>query len=73
MICKDLIDTPYKDIRLAIQNYNSPEARVVERAKFLFVIQGVGESDDHLLVRLREERYCDLKNLKTASNVKRSW
>ena len=41
-----LIDTPYKDIRLATQNYISPKKKVVtaERAKFLSVIQGVGES-----------------------------
>ena len=43
-------------------------------AKFLSVIQGVGESDDDLLARLREEvRHCDFKNLKTAANPKRSW
>ena len=38
---RNLIDTPYKDIRLAIQNYFSPKERVVmaERAKFLSVIQ----------------------------------
>ena len=52
---RNLIDTPYKDIRLAIQNYISPKERVVtaERAKFLSVIQGVGESDDDFLVRRR--------------------
>ena len=33
------------------------------------VIQGVGESDDDFLARLREEaRYFDLKKLKTAVN-----
>ena len=53
---RNLIDTPYKDIRLAIQNYISPKARVVtaEGANFLSVIQGVGESDDDFLARLRE-------------------
>ena len=68
---RNLIDTPYKDIRLAIQNYISPKERVVtaERAKFLSVIQGVGESDDDFLARLREEaRYCDFEKLKTAAN-----
>ena len=40
-----------------------------ERAKFLSVIQGVGESDDDFLARLREEaRYCDFEKLKTAAN-----
>ena len=68
---RNLIDKPYKDIRLAIQNYISPKERVVtaERAKFLSVIQGVGESDDDFLARLREEaRYCDFEKLKTAAN-----
>ena len=68
---RNLIDTPYKDIRLAIQNYISPKERVVtaERAKFLSVIQGVGESHDDFLARLREEaRYCDFEKLKTAAN-----
>ena len=68
---RNLIDTPYKDIRLAIQNYISPKKRVVtaKRAKFLSVIQGVGESDDNFLARLREEaRYCDFEKLKTAAN-----
>ena len=67
-----LIDTPYNDIRLAIQNYISPKERVVtaESAKFLSVIQGVGESDDDFLARLREDaRYCDFEKLKTASNT----
>ena len=64
---RNLIDTPYKDIRLAIQNYISPKERervvTAERAKFLSVIQAVGESDDDFLARLREEaRYCDFKN-----------
>ena len=68
---RNLIDTPYKDIRLAIQNYIFTKERVVmaERAKFLSVIQGVGESDDDLLARLREEaHYCDFEKLKTAAN-----
>ena len=68
---RNLIDTPYKDNRLAMQNYISPKERVVtaERAKFLSVIQGVGESDDDFLKRLREEaRYCDFEKQKTAAN-----
>ena len=68
---RNLIDTPYKDIRFAIQNYISPKERVVtaERAKFLSVIQGVGESGDDFLARLREiARYCDFEQLKTAAN-----
>ena len=68
---RNLIDSLYKDIRLAIQNYISPKERVVtaERAKFLSVIQGVGESDDDFLARLREEaHYCDFEKLKTAAN-----
>ena len=67
----NLIDTPYKDIRLAVQIYISPKERVLmaERAKFLSVIQGVVESDDNLLARLREEaRYCDFEKLKTVAN-----
>ena len=59
---RNLIDTPYNDILLAIQNYISPEERVVtaETFKFSSVIQGVGESDDNFLTRHREEaRYCD--------------
>ena len=68
---RNLIDTPYKVIRLGIQNYISPNVRVVtaERAKFLSVIQGVGESDDDFLARLREKaRYYDFEKLKTAAN-----
>ena len=46
---RNLIESPYKDIRFAIQNNISPKERVVtaEKAKFLSVIQGVGESDDN--------------------------
>ena len=68
---RNLIDTPYKDIRLAIQNYISPKERVVtaERAKFLSRKQGVGETDDDFLARIREDaRYCDFEKLKTAAN-----
>ena len=68
---RNLIDTPYKDIRLAIQNYISPKERVVtaEKATFLSVIQGEGESDYDFLARLRKEaRYCDFEKLKTAAN-----
>ena len=67
----NLLDTPFKEIRLAIQNYISPKERVVtaERAKFLSVVQVVGESDDDFLVHLREEaRYCDFEKLKTVTN-----
>ena len=68
---RNLIDTPYKNIRLAIQNNISPKERVItaERAKFLSVIQGVGKSDDDFLSNLREKaRYCDFEKLKTAAN-----
>ena len=56
---RKLIDTPYKDFRLAIQNYISPKERVVtaERGKFLSVIQGVGESDDDFLARLFKRKH----------------
>ena len=59
---RNLIDTPYRDIRLAIQNYISLKERVVaaERPKFLSAIQSIGESDDDFLARLREKaRYCE--------------
>ena len=68
---RNLRDTPYKDIRLTIPNYISPKERVVtaERAKFLSVLQGVGESDNDFLARLRDEaRYCDFEEFKTAAN-----
>ena len=68
---KNLIDTPYKDIKLTIQNYVSPKGRFVtaERAKILSIIQGVGESHDDFVARLREEvRYCYFEKLKTAGN-----
>ena len=37
---KKLLDTPFKDIRQAIQNYVSPKERIetAERAKFLIVV-----------------------------------
>ena len=40
---KNLLDTPFKEFRQAIQNYISPKERVetAERAKFLSVVQGV--------------------------------
>ena len=52
---KKLLDTPFKEIRQAIQNCISPKERVetAERAKFLSVVRGVGESDDDFLARLR--------------------
>ena len=60
MSSRNVIDTPYKDIRLAIQDYIFPKKRVVtaERAKFLSAIQGAGKSDD------------GLRQLKTATNPK---
>ena len=63
---RNLIDTPYKDIRLDIQNYISSKERVVtaEKANFPSVIQGVLESDDDSLARLKEARYCDFEKLK---------
>ena len=67
---KCLIAASYKDIRLAIQNYIYPKKRVVtaERAKFLSVIQAVGESSDDFLVRLREEsRNCDFEKIKSGT------
>ena len=68
---RNVKDIPYKDIRLAIQNYISPKERVVtaERAKFLSLIQGVVELDDDFLAPVREEaRYCDFEKLKTTVN-----
>ena len=65
-----LLDTPFKEIRQAIQNCISPKERVetAERAKFLSVLQGVGEPDDDFLVLLREEaRYCDFEKLKNSN------
>ena len=71
---RNLVETPYKDIRLAIQNYISPKERVVTsiRAKFLSVIQGVGETDDDFLARLREEaRYCDFEKTQDSGQLRR--
>ena len=70
MSARNWTDTPYKDIRLKIQNYISPQERLVtaEKTKFLSVIQGVGEYEDNFLARLREEAcYCDFEKLKTAA------
>ena len=52
---RKLLDTPFKEIRLVIQNYGSPKERVItaEMTKFLSVVHGVGESDDDFLTRLR--------------------
>ena len=69
---RNLIDTPYKDINLVIQNHVSPLERVVttEKLKFLSVVHSVGESDNDFLARLREgARYCDFEKLKTAANT----
>ena len=68
---KKFLDTPFKEIGQAIQNYISPKERVetAERAKFLSVVQGVGESDDDFLAHLREQaQYCDFEKLKTVAN-----
>ena len=68
---KKMLDTLFKEIRQAIQNDISPKERVetAERAKFLSVVQGVGESDDNFLASLREEaRCCYFKKLKTVTN-----
>ena len=68
---KKLLDTSFKAIRQAIQNYISPKERVetAERSKLLSVVQGGGESDDDFLARLREEaRYCDFEKLKSVTN-----
>ena len=53
----NLIETPYKGIRLAIQNYISPKETVVtaEWAKILSVKQGVGESHDNFVACLSDE------------------
>ena len=69
---RNLIDTQYKNIRLAIPNYISPKERVVTAkiAKYMSVIQGVGESDDDFLVRLGEEaRYCDFVQPRGVTNA----
>ena len=68
---KKLLDTPFKEIRQAIQNYISPKERIetAERAKFLSVVQGLGESNNNFLAGLREEaRFCDFEKLKTVTN-----
>ena len=68
---KKLLETPFKEIRQAIQNYISPKVRVetAEKARFLSIVQGIGESDDDFLALLREEaRYCDFEKLKTVTN-----
>ena len=68
---RNLIETPYKDIRLAIQNDIFPKKSVqtAEKDNFLTVIQGVEESDDNFLAPLREEvRFCDFEKLKTTAN-----
>ena len=47
IICRNLINNPYKEIRLAIKNYISPKDRVVtaEMSNFPSVTQVVGELD----------------------------
>ena len=69
---KKLLDTPFKEIRQAIQNYIYPKERVetAKKINFLSVVQGLGESDDDFLAHLREEaRYCDFEKLKTVTNA----
>ena len=61
-----MLNFPFKEIRQANQNYISPKERVetAEKAKFLSIVQSVGEPDDNFLARLREEaRYCDFEKL----------
>ena len=76
---RNLLDTLYKDIRLAVQNFVSPKERVVkaEWSNFLSVIQGVGESDNHFVAPPRKNReqarYCDIKSFKTAANLEKIW
>ena len=68
---KKQLDTLFNEIRLVIQKYTSPKERVItaERAKFLSVVQSLGESHHDFLARLSEEaRYCDLRTLKTVTN-----
>ena len=51
MRSRESIDTLYKDIRVAIQNYISPKEGVItaEKVKFLSIKQGVEESDADFL------------------------
>ena len=68
---KKLLDTPFKEIRQAIQNYISPKERVetAKRAKFLSTVQAIGETDDNFVANLRgEARYSDFEKLKTVTN-----
>ena len=48
---KKLLENPFKEIRQAIQNYISQfykeREKTASRAKFLSVVQGVGESNDN--------------------------
>ena len=72
MSLKKLLDTPFKEISRAIQNYISPKVRVemAEWAKFLSVVQGVGESDENFLACLRADAsFCDFEKLKTVTNL----
>ena len=67
---KKLLDTLFLEIRLAIQNSISPKERVVtaERAKFLSVVQSIGESDDDFLALQRKSTLLWLRKLKTVTN-----
>ena len=69
---EDKINTDGTVQDIQVINYVSPKERVVtaEKAEFLSVIQGVGDSDDDFLERLgKEARYCDFEKLKTAANL----
>ena len=68
------IDTPYRDIRLAIQKFISANERVVtaDRAKFLSVIQGGKASDGNFLAPLGEEaRYSDFAKTQNSDQPRR--
>ena len=65
------IDTLYKDLGCAMQNYISPKERIVtaENVKYMILIQGAEEWDDNFLACLREEaRHCDIEKPKTLAN-----
>ena len=74
---RNLIETSYKDIRLSIQNCISPKEKVVTTllANFLWVIHGVGESDDFLArLGLREEkRCCDFEKFYNSGQTQRGF
>ena len=70
---RNLIDTPYKDIRSAIHNVITPKERVVtaEKAKFLSVIQSVPEFQSARYSRSQgKSTLLWLRKLKTVANTK---